>query len=173
MVGDDVVAHIAATVAAGQGHGLAVGHVLVVEQAGGAHRHCIAGDPACGVGGVGRGCPESVVFLVGSRDARDGDGLGRDIGCGGGTGRTQHIVAGQAVIGAIVEAIARGRHVLADTHVFGVKRGSAVVDRQGFADDAGAHASGVGNRRTGGAVILFVICRKAGNRQGFGGDACR
>ena len=119
MAGNGVVARISAGVAAGQCDGLAIGDVLVVEQAGGANCHHVA----CDQSSFGNGCcihaghAVAVVFLVGDGDTANRQRLGRDV-------RHRAGLIGDdvvALVGAAVAGAAQG-HGLVIGNVLGVKR---------------------------------------------------
>ena len=130
LVGDGVVARISAGVAGGQRDGLAIGHVLVVEQAGGGDVHHVTSNQA----GLGHQCcihaghVVAVVDLVGDGDATNRQRLGCDV-------RRRDGLIGDDVVVHIDAAVAAGQgHSLAVGNVFGVKRAGG-TQRHRIADD--------------------------------------
>ena len=178
-LGDDVVAAITGHVLVGE-----AGRVMVQGQRFTGHASGHAAPVAEGHAGG------AVVGLVAGGEAGDGQGLGIDRRRGSRRGAGEHVVGGQAAIGAVTQTVAAGRDGLGDDvaggvagHVRAGKARCVMIQRQGFVarvattGHAGGHAAPIGHVRGGAAaaVVIPVADQQAADGKDFRidrGGAC-
>ena len=136
------------------GHCTRIGQCLAAHT--GAHGH-IAGQAGAAVVDLG---------------SRQRDGLGCNVGRGGGLGAAQGVVAGQPAAGVcgIGQCIAGGRDGDAVGLVGVGKRGRAVVENQRLAAHRRGYAAPVADADAGCAVIDLVVCGEARDSERLGRD---
>ena len=173
LVGNGVVAHIGAAVAADQGDRFTDSGVLVAKGAGGRYRYGIAADKA-GISctGCADGCAgAAVVGFTGGGNAADGHGLGGD---GDGIARARCAQTGQCVVGGQAAtgcggtgfvAQGDGADEVAGACVFAVGCGTAVGEC--FTAYAGGERDGA-STQCGVAIVGFG----GAYGHGLGADGC-
>ena len=184
LVGDGVVAHISAAVAAAERDRLAGAHVFGVKQARCRDTQAVAADHAGkrGARGGDGGTARAVVFAADYRNARHRSGLGGDGGAAGAM-RGQVVVARlvacqcQATVGhgagsghilGVVQALRRAANVDRITRV-----GLAVAGVAGGGHFGGCQGRGATHHRRAGAVVDFAGGHgEPADAQGLGRNRC-